>query len=282
MPDNSLMAFIQKNIDLAPPLKLTGWRKIAIGTWKTVGDPSVYATLEVDAGRALKYIENLRAKTGLHITLSHFAGKALATALKHDPDINCILRFGRLYPRKTVDIFFQVASDEEGADLSGTIIRDADKKSIQEIAREMNERVKAIRERRDRSYTKMKNLAAALPGALAFMLLNIGSFIMYTLNLWTPLLGTPRDSFGSMMLTNIGSIGLDEAFAPLVPYSKIPLLIALGAVRERPIVRDGQVVAGKTLKLCATFDHRLIDGVHGGKLAKTVRAVFENPEKELA
>ena len=32
------------------------------------------------------------------------------------------------------------------------------------------------------------------------------------------------------MITNIGSIGLDQAYVPLVPYSRVPILIALGAV----------------------------------------------------
>jgi pyruvate dehydrogenase E2 component (dihydrolipoamide acetyltransferase) len=104
---------------------------------------------------------------------------------------------------------------------------------------------------------------------------------MYTLNLWTPLLGSPRDPFGSCMITSIGSLGLDMAFAPLVPYSRVPLLIAVGAARETPVVRDGRLTVALISRLCVTIDHRLIDGMHAAKMAKTMLAVFANPEGEL-
>src|SRR5688572_361276 len=100
------MTLFQKNVDLGPPLKLSSWRKIAIGTWRTAGDPSVYAIVEVNVEPALAYIEKLREKTGQKITFTHFVGKSVALVLSKHPELNCILRFGKLYPRKTVDVFF--------------------------------------------------------------------------------------------------------------------------------------------------------------------------------
>src|SRR5271168_4867669 len=108
------MALFSKNVQLGKALKLSSWRKIAIGSWRDAGDPSVYGILEFDVGPVLKHIEKLRADTGVRITLSHFIGKVLAVTFAKHPEINCILRFGRLYPRRTVDIFFQVASDPNG------------------------------------------------------------------------------------------------------------------------------------------------------------------------
>ncbi len=94
-------------------------------------------------------------------------------------------------------------------------------------------------------------------------------------------MGVPKDSFGSIMLTNVGSLGLDEAFAPLVPYSRIPILIAAGSVQDKAVVRDGKIVVGKVIKLCATFDHRVIDGVHASHLSKSLKQIFANPEAEF-
>ncbi len=256
------MFFLSKNIQYKKALRLNGWRKIAIGTWRDCGDPSVYGVLELECTNALNYIDTIRKNTGRKITITHFVGKAVAESIKRHPNINCVLRFGRLYPRQTVDIFFQVASDKQGDDLAGTVLRDMDKKTVIQIAMELEEKSKAIRDKRDRSYAQMKGLASILPGFLSKYLLNFGSFIMYTLNLWSPILGVPKDSFGSTMITSVGSLGLDEGLVPLVPYSRIPLLIAIGTIREQPIVKNHQIVVGKTIKLCATIDHRLIDGVH--------------------
>jgi pyruvate dehydrogenase E2 component (dihydrolipoamide acetyltransferase) len=108
-------------------------------------------------------------------------------------------------------------------------------------------------------------------------LLELTSFASYTLNLDLTWAGIPRDAFGSVMITNVGALGLEEAYVPLVPYSRVPLLIAMGNVRDTPIVEDGRVIVAKTMKLCATFDHRLLDGQHAAAMAKTMRAWLENP-----
>ena len=87
----------------------------------------------------------------------------------------------------------------------------------------------------------------------------------------------PRDPFGSIMITNIGSLGLEQAYVPLVPYSRVPLLVAMGAVEDVPLVEDGAVVVGKVMRVCATFDHRVLDGSHAAAMSKTLRAWMEHP-----
>src|SRR6185295_8480526 len=86
--------------------------------------------------------------------------------------------------------------------------------------------------------------------------------------------------FGSMMVTNVGSLGLEEAYVPLVPYSKVPLLIAMGATaRELRPGEGDKIRVVNTIRLCATFDHRILDGAHAAKMAKIVRWSFRCPEE---
>ena len=265
-------------MDLGPPLRMTAFRKVAIGTWRSAGDPSVYSILEYDVTRVLDYLTRLQAKSGQKITLTHFVGKAAGHVLAKHPELNCVLRMGTLYPRKSVDVFFQVASDTKGDDLSGSTLRAVDKMSIVDIAKELHSRVVEIREKGDPAFKQMKGTMKLLPGFLVWWVIQAVAVFMYTLNLWTPLLGSPRDPFGSVMITSIGPLGLDMAYAPLVPYSRCPLLVAVGVVKSRPIVRDGQVVAAPTVKLGVTFDHRLIDGVHAARMATSLNQIFADPE----
>jgi pyruvate/2-oxoglutarate dehydrogenase complex dihydrolipoamide acyltransferase (E2) component len=269
---------LRKNIELGPPLKLSAWRKIAIGTWRTAGDPSVYGVIEIDAAAAMAHIEKLRAETGHRVTISHITCKALAETFKKHPGLNNVLRFGRLYPRKTIDVFFQVASDEGGRDLSGTTIRRVTEKSVIEICKEMERDVQSIRQGNDATFKKSKGLIDKLPGFMVGFLLNTIGFIMIKLNLWNGLFGSPQDPFGCAMVTNIGSLGLDLAFAPLVPYSGVPVLLAVGAVQQRPVVRHGQIVVAPVLQIGITFDHRFIDGIHGAKMVRTLKSFFAAPE----
>jgi len=273
-----MMGF-SRNVQYGPAVKLSTFRKIALGTWRTVGDPSVYGVLEIDAAPALDYVQKLRTRSQARVTLSHLMGKIAAETLKRHPEINATLRAGGISPRKTIDIFFQVAMDTEGKELSGMVIREADKKTILQIVADMESQVDQIRNKGDPAFKKMKKTMSLMPAWLVRHLLSFTGWLMYDLNLWSPLLGTPRDPFGGIMITNIGSLGLDQAFAPIVPYSHVPILIAMGAVRDEPVVRDGKIAIGKVLRLCTTVDHRLVDGMYASKMAKTVQLLFANPEK---
>ncbi|MEO5970900.1 MAG: 2-oxo acid dehydrogenase subunit E2 [Bdellovibrionia bacterium] len=275
------MAFFSKHLNLGPALKISPWRKIAIGTWKTAGDPSVYGTVEVDVIPALAYLEKLNQNSEIKVTFTHFVGKVVAQAISEHPEINCILRFGRLYPRKTVDIFFQVATDTYGKDLSGTTIREADKKSVLQIAKEMQGSIQKIRNQGDPDFRRMKNTLGLIPGFFVSAAIKFTSLFLYTLNIWSAIFGSPKDPFGSVMITSIGSIGMDMAFAPLVPYSRVPALLAVGMIRDTPVIREGRVEVGKTVLLCATIDHRVIDGMHASRMVKTLRRIFADPQKEL-
>lgn len=271
----------KKNVELNPALKLSAFRKVAIGTWQTAGDPSVYSVMTLDVKPAIHYIEKLQSTSEQKVTMTHFVGKAVAQVLSQHPELNCILRWGNLYPRKDVDIFFQVATDTKGNDLSGYTLRHADKKSISDIAREIGEGAKRIRTQGDPDYKKMKSSVKFLPGWLSWWVIQLTAFIQYNLNIWSPAIGTPRDAFGSIMITNIGSLGLDFALAPLVPYSRTPCVLTLGAIREAPVVKNGAVEVGQVIDLGVTFDHRLIDGMHASKMAKLLKAIFANPEEVL-
>src|SRR4029078_6214212 len=116
-----------------------------------------------------------------------------------------------------------------------------------------------------------------MPSFLLPWILRITSFFAYTLNFNMSLFGVPKDAFGSVMITNVGSLGLDVAYPPLFHYALLPMLIALGAILTAPVVENGAIVVGKTMKVNVTFDHRFIDGVHAAAMAKTMRAWMEHP-----
>ena len=268
------------NLEVDRELELSTFRKIALGTWRTTYDPSVYGSLTLKMDRALEYIEAFRAATGHRVTVTHMMARAIAAVLEKVPDVNSLLRLGRIYRRKRIGVFFQVAMEDPKTgkiDLSGATIHDPEKKTLVEICEELETRFEKVRKGRDTTLAKSRGLFKRLPIPAIGPLLDLTSFASYTLNLDLTWAGVPRDAFGSVMITNIGALGLEEAYVPLVPYSHVPLLIALGAIRETAISEHGRVISAKTMQLCATFDHRVLDGAHAAAMAKTVRAWMENP-----
>jgi pyruvate dehydrogenase E2 component (dihydrolipoamide acetyltransferase) len=266
------------NVELVPA-ELSTWRKIALGSWGGGGDPSVYGILEIPAGRL---IAHQRAWSESHTdkapTVTAIVAAAAAQVLKEHPQINGLIRWGRIYYRKTVSVFLQTAVDDEGKELSGVTIENAEDKDVGKIMEELRAKARAIREDKDPNFKKTKSSFKSIPAWMMRHVLNFMSFLLYTLNLDLRGIGLPRDPFGSVMITSIGSIGLDMAFVPLVPYSRVPLLLAVGAVREQPVIVDGAVLAKPMFKICATFDHRFIDGIHAAKMAKALRALLETDE----
>lgn len=268
------------NLELDRERGLSTFRKIALGTWRTTGDPSVYGSMTLRMDRALEYLDAFRAATGRRATVTHLMARAVAAVLEGTPDANALLRLGGIYRRRRIGVFFQVAMQDAATgkvDLSGATLHDPETKSLVEICDELEKRFSLVRNDRDAALARTRTLFKRLPVPAMATLLKLTSFASYTLNLDLRWAGIPRDAFGSVMITNVGSLGLEEAYVPLVPYSRVPLLIALGAIRDTPVIRDGHVEAAKTMKLCATFDHRVLDGAHAAAMARTVRAWIEDP-----
>lgn len=268
-----------RHLELEKIRDLSAFRKIAIGTWRTAYDPSVYGTMEVEMDRAMDYLARFREATGLRVTVSHLMAKAMAAALEKAPDMNALLRGSKIYRRKRIGIFFQVAMTDEGEDkidLSGACLYDVEKKDLVEVVTEFERKVDKVRKRQDPALEKTRQSFKRTPSFLMATLLKLVSFFQYTLNLALP--GVPKDPFGSIMITNIGSLGLDLAYAPLVPYSRVPIVLAVGEVRPAAVVREGAVVVRQIMKLNATFDHRFIDGYHAAVMSRVVRRFFSDPD----
>lgn len=257
---------------------LRGWRRLAVHTWSAPRDPSVYAVIEVPMQPALAYIERLRRETGVKVTVTHLVARGVALAIRKYPQLNGIVARGRIMLRDTVDIFFQVAA-EGGRELSGIKISRVDEKSAVAIAREMEERVARLRARKDQQVERTKSQLDRTPLFLLGPLMRIISFLIYDLDLDLTRFGIVKDEFGSAMVTNVGMFGLAQAHAPLVPFSRTPLVVLVGEVLDKPVAEGGRVVVRPIMNLGVTFDHRFMDGFQGGEMLQLFRSYLEDPAR---
>ena len=159
------------------------------------------------------------------------------------------------------------------------MIRKVNDLTIKEVADKLNREGREIKTKEDTTFKTIKKLVSFLPNFLISLILDISSFIHIDLNIWSPFLGTKRDTFGSMMLTNVGVFGVKESFVPFVRYSGIHAICCMGAVHDDVVLRDGEIRVGKKIILNWSLDHRLIDGSTAGKMAKRLVELFENPEQ---
>jgi pyruvate/2-oxoglutarate dehydrogenase complex dihydrolipoamide acyltransferase (E2) component len=230
----------------------------------------------VDATEMLSFIEEARAVSGAHVTVTHVVGRAVARALDENRDLNVNKRGDLFIERDNVAIFFVVAL-AGGRDLSGVKVRDAERKSAVQIAEELTERATRIRSGDDVDVARSKRILALTPGVALRAALRFVTWLTSDLGLDLRRFGLRAHPFGSAMVTSVGMFGVQHAYAPLSPFYRVPFLVLVSEVTPKPVVVDGEVVVRPILTVSATMDHRYLDGSHAGRLARTVREYLENP-----
>jgi pyruvate dehydrogenase E2 component (dihydrolipoamide acetyltransferase) len=91
----------------------------------------------------------------------------------------------------------------------------------------------------------------------------------------------PLEMEGSTFtVSNLGMFGITE-FTSIINQPNSAIL-SVGAIVEKPVVKDGQIVVGNTMKLTLACDHRTVDGATGSAFLQTLRSYLENPVTMLA
>jgi pyruvate dehydrogenase E2 component (dihydrolipoyllysine-residue acetyltransferase) len=86
-------------------------------------------------------------------------------------------------------------------------------------------------------------------------------------------------SGATFTISNMGMLGV-EHFAAVIPPPQAAIL-AVSAIKEKPVVRNGQIVIGKTMMLTVSCDHRIVDGVVAGRFLQELKRFLENPASLL-
>jgi pyruvate dehydrogenase E2 component (dihydrolipoamide acetyltransferase) len=174
---------------------------------------------------------------GVKLTFLPFIVKAVVLALKRRPILNSALdeTTNELVYRKSQHIGIAASTD---AGLMVPVIKDADKRNLLDIAREID------RLGSDAKAGKSK----------------------------------PQDLSGSTFtITSLGAEG--GLFAtPIINFPEVGIL-GVHRIKERPVVKDGQIVIGHVMLLSLSFDHRIVDGHVGAAFAYDIIASLENPER---
>lgn len=80
---------------------------------------------------------------------------------------------------------------------------------------------------------------------------------------------------GSFTISNLGMFGIDTFSAIINPPQAA--ILAVGGIDDRPVVKEGHIVAGKIMSLTLSADHRVIDGADGAKFIKSLQKLLETP-----
>lgn len=81
-------------------------------------------------------------------------------------------------------------------------------------------------------------------------------------------------------ISNLGMFGIEEFTAIINPPDSC--IMAVGGIRQEPVVKDGQIVVGNRMKVTLSCDHRVVDGASGAKFLNDFKLNMENPVMMIA
>ncbi len=265
------------------PTEVSSFRKMAAVSWDPPRDPTIYGNAEVRVDKLLAYLQRIRQETGEHVTVTHAIARAFAVLLRRHPGLNACIRRGRIWQRRQVDVFLQVAvppegsSGLQGADLSGAVIRNADSKTTAQISADLRAKAERIRKRDDPMLAATKRNLSWMPPWLMGWMLRLVSYMSHDWGISLKAFGIPDDPFGSVLVTSVGMFGITHAYAPLFPGAKNLGIVLIGQMSDAAVVEDQQIVIAKVLPVTMTLDHRIVDGLQAAVIAREVVAILEDP-----
>jgi len=253
------------------------WRTLSTAVYGAPNEGKIYGILEVDVTEAWDMIKQNR-KEGRRITMTHMVTAAIGRAIGWDiPEMNAFVKRGKVVQREEVIVTVSV-NMHGGREMSSVKVAEAHKKTVFEIGDLIRKRVAQAREGSDNDTMENKAFLSKIPWPFRRMVFLLFRFYTSTLGFQLKFMGLGHNAFGSVLLSNIGSHGLSMGMAALFPGSKLPAVIIMGKEEEKAVVIDGEIVIRKILPLTGTFDHRIMDGYHGGMLAHHVKRYLEHPE----
>jgi pyruvate dehydrogenase E2 component (dihydrolipoamide acetyltransferase) len=197
--------------------------------------PHFYLTAEIAMERAAALRQSLNelAAEEAKISFNDMILKAVANALRQFPRMNVSYADGQIRRHQRVHVSLAVALDDG---LITPVIRDCDRKSLGEIARETKVLTERARARRLK----------------------------------------PEDySGGTFSVSNLGMFGIEECAAIINPPEAA--ILAVGVIKQQPVIVDGQLGVGQRMKVTLSGDHRAIDGATGAQFLQIVKRLLEQP-----
>lgn len=240
------------------------FRKIALTLWNKHGDPSVYSFVELD-------VTHLKIKA----QLLSIVVKSLGETMNRNKELSSIIKWGGIVQRndKTISVMVNMPGLKMD-DLSALNMLDTHLSSLEQIQNKIEAKASAVRNHQDPHLGPMLKLIRYIPRFLLKFFLKIYEFSIYELGFRFGLRFLPFKPFGSIIVSNVGSLGIKNALLPLVPMARAVLMVSIGKISKEPRVVDDTISVREVVQIGITFDHRFFDGSHAAKMLGDFESSF--------
>jgi len=254
----------------------TNWRKVASTIYRKPTDSKIYGTVDLDVTELEKYITEQR-KQGVKTTLTYIITLILGRGIRQEvPELNTYVKRGKIKQRDQVDATVSVLLP--GGQMGSVKVENADQLTIAELSKVIGNKISESRKGNENDTMQSKSLLSSIPWPFRNWVFKLYRTLTIHWGISLPGLGLDSNSFGSYVVSNIGSVGLDTGYGSLLPSSNVSFVMILGSVIKKPVVINDEIVIRKIMPISATLDHRVVDGSHGGRLFRVIKHLVKNPK----
>lgn len=253
----------------------TPWRKVASTIYEAPKDSKLFGSVEVDMSAVDAFIKNKR-KEGIKLTHTHVMAAVISRMLAFDvPEFNAFARRGTIYPRKSVDVMLSVLNQNN--EMSSILIRDVHKKTVSTLVKETADEIVKARKGEENATMSKKHTLGNIPWPFRRWVFKFVRWMTVVRGWSWKSKGLSSDAFGSFILSNIGTLGLDLGFPALFPLANLSMVVLMGKVQKKAVVINDEICIRNMMTLNVCIDHRVVDASHAGRAFKSIKYRIANP-----
>ena len=240
-------------------------------------DNEAHMKLSVDISLTEKYVREFNKNhPDLRISVFDIVIAAALKMIRLRPHVNRFIANNSIYQRNNISAAFTVKKEfrDDGDETLARIVVD-DNDNLESIIKKVRSQIALCKTQNDDA-TEAMNFVKKIPGK------HIVGMVVRFLDRhgWMPqslISGDPYQS--SVVLANLGSLGMDIGYHHLLNWGTTSLFIIVGSKKNRNhLNKDGTVTTKRELDLAFTVDERISDGFYYARSMRLIKTLIENPE----
>lgn len=238
----------------------------------------VYFEQDFNVEKTQEWIEVQSQKHGVKISMLHVFMTFVGQIMHKHHRLNRYVSGHKFFQRDGVYVSVSAKKKKENGGkivvLKVPVLKDD---SVKDVADRFNDMLNEGRTKENTSQEKEMNFFAMLPGFVLNWFLKLVHFLDRLH--WLPkAFVDPDPMFCSIVVANVGSLGIDAGYHHLYEYGNCPFFAMMGKIKEVPAVDHGQVVIQKQMKMKYSFDERIEDGLACAYGLEDLKQWMEDPE----
>lgn len=227
--------------------------------------PDSYAVMLLDMAAAEAFREEYRRKYGVPLTSLHMIIKSFALMLEENPWMNYMVKGYKVIKPSSIDIGVSVAAEESVTPV--VVIKEANKKSLKEIAEELDWKASEAVQQEKENLQKLNRLARWVPmnGVRRYIV----RFLVKQYRIRRNLLGTAQ----------ITSLDFKDLAFHLPSHMGTTMLLSVGGIAKRPLAVGDQVAIRPTVYVAFQVDTRVVHAKKAMRGFRRFRRRIEHPEE---